>query len=152
MTRGIGRVLSASGCAFALREVPHPADIGASPFSALMDIEILSPTRLVHHLARRVRISFVQRLADAYLQAATDSLPEQSVAAVEDRDAGLSVTFVESTPFTVGIEVLVTEDVEDDVPDVDGLAFDVSRAALVIAAHELARWHDARAAAETEFS
>jgi len=66
--------------------------------SVLVDVELLSPDRLVRYLARRVRREFVERLAEAWIQCAKDAYPEQSVATVEDAGAGLAVVVAPEHP------------------------------------------------------
>ena len=70
-----------------------------------VDVELLSPDRLVRYLARPVSPAFADEVASFLLRAASDRLPEQSLGAVEDRAAGIALTVVESTPLTVTLEV-----------------------------------------------
>ena len=100
------RLISGAGAAVALLPVP---DVGSLHPDAhpgiLVDIEILSPDRLVRYLSRRLDSSIPALLAKAFMQAAIDSLPEQSVATVDDQEAGFAVGFVESTPLTVTLDL-----------------------------------------------
>lgn len=68
---------------------------------------------------------------------AHEQYPEQSVPTVADEASGVAVSVLESTPFGVTNEVLVNPDLDAEIVVPDGLTFDISRAALVIAAHEI---------------
>lgn len=131
------RLLSADGANFALIKVPSLAAEGDLP---LADIELLTPDRLVRYLARPMSRTFLTRLADSWLAAAADPRPEASVPTVEDAEAGLAVLICDSTDLTVIIEVLVTTAPEDDLPEHDGVSFEVPRASLITAAHDLEEW------------
>ncbi|MFD1826761.1 MULTISPECIES: hypothetical protein [Mumia] len=133
------RLLSGSGAAFALIAVPdlsRAVDDGVR----LMDVELLSPDRLVRYLNRPVPRRFFEQLAEAWMSCAQDAHPEQSVATVEDVEAGLAFAVTASTPFTVAIEVIIVPDLEDDVVEHDGLDIEVARASLIGAAHTLHDW------------
>lgn len=133
------RLLSRDGASFALLPVPDLLSIAGPEVAPnlVVDVELLSPDRLVRYLARTVSIRFLNDLADAYVAAAREQYPEQSVPTVQDETGGVAVLIVESTPFTVTLEVLVNPDLEADIVEPEGLAFDVTRASLVTAAHEL---------------
>ncbi len=105
-----------------------------------MDVELLSPDRLVRYLNRPVPRRFFEQLAEAWMSCAQDAHPEQSVATVEDVEAGLAFAVTASTPFTVAIEVIIVPDLEDDVVEHDGLDIEVARASLIGAAHTLHDW------------
>jgi hypothetical protein len=137
-----GRLLSADGAAFALLPVPDLVAVGdpGARSRFVVDVELLSPDRLVRYLARTVSSQFLVNLANAYVAAAHEQHPEQSVLTVQDETGGVAVSIVESTPFTVTLEIIVNPDLGAHVVEPDGLAFDVTRAALVTAAHELRDW------------
>lgn len=135
--RGDVRILGAAGASVALSLVPS-LDDAADPF--LVDVELLTPERLVRYLDRPVSQRFIQQLAAAWVQAAADALPEASVPTVEDAEAGLAVLIGHSTPLTVDLEVRIVSALDEDVPDYDGLAFEVPRASLIRAAHGLNGW------------
>ncbi len=132
------RVLGRAGAAFALLPVPDLTGPAGDP--VLVDVELLSPDRLVRYLARRLHREFLENLAVAWIRCAEDAYPEQSVATVEEAGAGLAVVVVASTPFAVTLEVLIRSDLEGDVLEQDGLSFDVARAGLIDAAHSLQEW------------
>jgi hypothetical protein len=102
-----------------------------------LDIELLTPDRLVRYLARSVSRSFIERLSDTWLQAAADPMPETSVPTVEDAGAGLAVLINHSTDLTVTVEVLVASTLDDDRPELDRISFEVPRASLIKGAHDL---------------
>lgn len=133
------RLLSDAGASFALLPAPSLVDVG-HPDTHVVDIELLSPDRLVRYLGRRLSSESLQRLAAAWLQAAHDLYPEQTVATVQDDAAGLAVVVIESTPFAVTLEVIIETALDDDVPDHDGVSFDVARSMLIDAAHRLEEW------------
>ena len=66
--------LADGGGGFALRPVP---DLAARPRDAkhLMDVELLSPDRLVRYLARSVSVTFLEALAGCYLRSAPRAVP-----------------------------------------------------------------------------
>ena len=141
MTTRVGRLLSADGAAFALLPVSDLTSLGTGRGdSLLVDIELLSPDRLVRYLARSVATRFFESLADAYLAAAQEAYPEQSVATVQDQQGGVAATVLGSTPFIVTLEALVNPDLEADIVEYDGVVFDVTRASLVTATHEIRQW------------
>lgn len=118
------RLVSAAGAVVAL--IPAPDVVSLSPFSApgvLVDVEFLSSDRLVRYLDRRLELGTPDLLAEALLLAASDSVPEQSIASVDDQRAGLAFTFIESTPFRVALELLILTELTSDVPEHDGLVF-----------------------------
>lgn len=131
------RLLAGAGAAFALLSV---RDLSAHPDagdSHLMDVELLSPDRLVRYLARTVHRSFLEGLADFWMRCAHEAHPEHSVATVQDGAAGLAFTTTASTPFMVTVQVLVIPDLGAEVQEQDGISFDISRTSLIDAAHTL---------------
>ena len=69
-----------------------------------------------------------------------DPIPEASVATVDETDAGLAVLITDSTELSVIIEINVVSALEDAVPELDGISFEVPRASLITGAHDLQRW------------
>ena len=134
--RGGVRLLGAAGASVALLPVPGPK----SRDSLLVDIELLTPERLVRYLARGISRDFIGDLAAALLQAAADVLPEVSVPTVEDAAGGITVRISDSTPLSVGLEISVVSATDGDVLNYDGVGFEVPRASLVRAAHGLKSW------------
>jgi hypothetical protein len=135
--QGDVRVLGAAGASVALTLVPSLDD---NADTLVVDVELLTPDRLVRYLDRRVSRLSMEQLAAAWVQAAADALPEASVPTVEDAEAGLAVLITHSTPLTVDLEVRIVSALDEDVPDYDGLAFEVPRASLIRAAHSLNGW------------
>ena len=131
------RLLGGAGAAFALLWVPDLSVPAGARDSYLMDVELLSPHRLVRFLARAVSRSFLEGLAECWMRCAHEAHPEHTVATVEDVAAGLAFVTVASTPFSVTVEVVVIPDLEADVYEQDGISFDVSRTSLIDAAHRL---------------
>lgn len=131
------RLLGEAGAAFALLPVP---ELQANGNSMPVDCEFLSPDRLVRYLARPVTVELVEKLADFFMRGASDPIPEQSVPTVEDESSGLAVLINQSAPLSVALEVAIVTTTEEGVPERDGVAFDVPRAALIKAAHELSGW------------
>lgn len=134
------RLLSEAGAAFALRPMPSPLYGPSRVRDHVVDIELLTPDRLVRYLGRHLSGRTLAQLAEAWQQAAQDPRPEQTVATVQDDAAGLAVVVIESTPFQVTLEVLVTTDLASEVPEQDGIALDVPRTALIDAAHRIGGW------------
>lgn len=135
--RGEVRWLGEAGASVALTRVPT---LAAEPHDrVLVDVELLMPDRLVRYLARPLSRRFLEELAEFCRRVADERLPELSVATVQDAEAGLAVLVVESTPFTVVVEFLVVSRPEG-VPEEDGVSFEVPRAAMITAAHELDAW------------
>lgn len=146
-TGTIGRLVSPSGAAFGLVPVPDPWGRPTGPAGRLLvDIELLTPDRLVCYLGRRIPTSSLVRLATAYLQAATDLHPEVTVPAVEIPEGGVSVRFAASGELDVTVECSVVEVLDADVPQHDVVTFVVPRARLVAVSHELSAWVDERLA------
>ena len=137
--RGVGRVLSSAGAGFTLVPAPVPG-LKSSTGTFVTDVELLSPDRLVRYLGRHIRHRFVSQLASFYLAAAAEPDPERSVASVHDETAGLALSVIASTPFTVTLEVTAVADLEASIADHDTVAFDVPRASLVTASHGLRDW------------
>lgn len=136
-----GRLVSPAGAAFGLVPVPDPWSTSAAPGGkVLVDVELLSPDRLVCYLGRRIPTDALTRLAAAYLRAAADLHPEITVPAVEVPEGGVTVAFVASDELNVTVECTVVEVLGDDVPEHDVLAFDVPRASLVSCSHQLSSW------------
>lgn len=131
------RLLSAAGAAFALMPVP----VLSEDEGLLVDIELLSPDRLVRYLARRISPGTVRLLIDALINAAVEPHPELTVPTVQDDVAGLAVLVKGSTNREVLLEILVVDDLESDLPDHDGVSFDVARQNLIDAAHQLEEWN-----------
>src|SRR3954466_7678436 len=93
-----GRLLSEAGASFAMLPVPDLESFALRRSGPrLVDIELLAPDRLVRYLGRRVGLGFLNELAAAYLAAATLDHPELTVPSVQEEDAGLLVSFLEST-------------------------------------------------------
>ena len=136
---GSVRLLSEAGASFAL--LPAPSLINFDyPYTHLVDIELLTPDRLVRYLARPLSRDALARLAETWMQAAQDEHPEQTVPTVQDDAAGIAVVVNQSTPITVTVEILVKADLRAQVPDQDGVEFDVPRAGLIDAAHTIEGW------------
>ena len=133
------RLLSSDGAALALLFAPSLA--ASDRFSVVSsDIELLTPDRLVRYLARPLTRRFLGDLAHAWIQAAEDELPERAVPTVQADEAGLAIGIIESTPFSVTVEVLIAEDLEADTPEQDVIAFEVARPVLIDASHALQEW------------
>lgn len=129
------RLLGPDGAAFALLPVPT-----FDTSELRVDVELLSPDRVVRYLSRPMSPDFAVDVAGFLLRAASDHVPEETVGVVEDRDAGLALSVVESTPLAVTLEVVVLTDVQLEEPDVDGIAFDLPRASLIEASHAVGEW------------
>ncbi|WP_445257340.1 hypothetical protein [Nocardioides aurantiacus] len=133
------RLLSEAGASFALLPAPSLVNFDY-PYTHLVDIELLTPDRLVRYLGRPLSRDALVRLAEAWMRAAQDEHPEQTVSTVQDDAAGLAVVVNLSTPFAVTLEVLVEANLGGDVPEQDGVSFDVARSALIDATHAIEAW------------
>lgn len=140
-SRGIPpfRMISDGGGALALLYVPE-VRLGQSP---LLDIELLTPDRLVRYLAREIEPDFLTRLADSLFRGAIDPFPEQQVPSVYSNSAGLVVDFVESTDQSVSVQVSVVSMLGADIEEPDEIGFDLPRSALVAASHRLQEFNAA---------
>lgn len=67
--------------------------------------------------------------------------PELTVPTVQDDVAGLAILVKGSTNREVLLEILVVDDLESDLPDHDGVSFDVARQNLIDAAPQLEEWN-----------
>lgn len=133
------RLLSSDGASLALLPALGPDRVDV-PDSHPVDIELLAPTRLVRYLGRRLARQSLLDLSAAWMQAALDVHPELTVPTVQDEGAGLAVHIIESTPFTVTIDVLVVIDPDDEIADYDGIAFEIQRSVLIDATHAMSGW------------
>lgn len=133
------RLLSEDGASFALVPVPSLVNFDY-PRIHIVDIELLTPGRLVRYLGRSLPRDSLARLAEAFMHAAQVYAPEQTVATVHDDAAGLAVLFNASTSFAVTVEVVIQTDLDLAVSDRDNVAFEVPRSALIDAAHAIDGW------------
>lgn len=136
------RLASESGAALTLSAVlePNPGVPGA--LSLTYDIGIVSPDRDVRYLRRPTGPGFVDSLAETLWSAAAEVHPELSVADFSDDRAGFAFAMVGSDAETVTVEVTVLAELDADVPDHDGINFEVRRADLIAAAHRLRALHE----------
>lgn len=141
------RLASESGAAFTLGSVLEPAHDRPGALRLTYDIGLVSPDREVRYLRRPVESGFVETLTRTLWRAAAEAHPEKSVADVSDQRAGFVFAIVGSDAVTVTVELTVLADFEADVPDYDGLNFEVRRADLIAAAHRLVALHESPRAA-----
>lgn len=132
------RLLSMDGAAFALIPVPV-LDMGDN---VLLDVELLSPDRLVRYLARTFAPTSIALLREFWMKAAKDTHPELTVPSFEENEAQLAISVLDSTATVVTLEFTIVSDLTSDLPGHDGPAFDVSRSDLIGAAFEIAEWTD----------
>lgn len=132
------RLVSADGAAFALLPVPDLENDGVVE----VDIELLTPDRLVRYLHRVPTEGALSRLGEMLQQVAEADHPELEVPAFEDEASGLVVLVLHSDQLTVTLEVQVVAELDSEVPDVDGVAFDVTRADLITAYHQIWEWEE----------
>lgn len=135
------RLASTSGAAFTLSATlePDPDKPGALDLS--YDIGLISPDRHVRYL-RRHAPGLADRLVQTLWRAASALHPELDVADEADQRSGFTLALVGSDAETVTIEVTVVADPEADVPEYDGLNFEIRRADLIAASHRLQALHD----------
>lgn len=136
------RLASESGAALTLSAVLEPDPREPGGLSLAYDVGLVSPDRDVRYLRRTVEPGFVDALARTLWSAAAEIHPESSVADLSDPRAGLSFAIVGSDVETVTVEVTVIAELAADVPDYDGLNFEVLRADLIAAAHRLNALHE----------
>lgn len=141
------RLASESGGALSLGAVLEPAPGRPGALRLTYDIGLVSPDREVRYLRRPVEPGFVEALAQTLWRAAAEAHPEKSVADFSDQRAGFVFAIVGSDAAMVTVEVTVIADVDADVPDHDGLNFEVRRADLIAAAHRLVALHESTRAA-----
>lgn len=130
------RLISADGAAFTLLLVPDLQEYEGVE----IDIELLTPDRLVRYLNRAPEDGALQRLGDFLMQAAEAGHPELAAPSYQDAESGLSVRMIDSGPLSVTVEVQVIIELDGDGSEVDGIAFDVLRADLITAAHQIWEW------------
>lgn len=132
------RLISEAGAAFALLPVP---DLQGDEV-AEVDIELLTPDRLVRYLHRAPETGALLRLGEMLQEIAEADLPELEVPTSQDEASGLAVLVLDSDPMSVTLEVQVVIELDSDVHEVDGIAFDVLRADLITAAHQIGAWEE----------
>lgn len=132
------RLVSVAGAAFGLVPVP----LLDESHRVSVDIELLSPDRIVRYLNRTFAPSSIAILRDFWMKAAKDTHPELTVPSVEENEARLSISILHSTATVVTLEFTIVSDLTSDLPEHDGLAFDMFRSDLIDAAFEIAEWND----------
>ena len=100
-----------------------------------IDVSILSPDRLVSYLARAVPDDFPERLG-AYLREASVA-DEGDPNSFEEPEAGLLITITPVDGMWVEMEVRISEVLDEDVVEFDGINFETSRASLLVAAESV---------------
>ena len=125
------------GAALCLRSVVIPDDAHSAGARLSLDVELLSPIKSDHYLARPVSDGLIDRLSTFFLAAASDWHPEISAPTVSDERLGLELSATHSDEVRVNIVLRIVEDLEDDVRDFGGLDFETSRAALAQAARDV---------------
>lgn len=130
------RLISADGAAFALLPVP---DLQGDEV-VVIDIELLTPDRLVRYLHRVPEDGALQRLGDMLQEAAEADRPELEVPAFQDEESGLEFLVLDSDPMSVTLEIQVVIELDSDEREADGIAFDALRADLITAAHQIEEW------------
>ncbi len=96
-----------------------------------VDIELLTPDRLVRYLHRVPKEGAPLRLGEMLQEIAEADRPELEVPTFQDEESGLAVLALGSDPMTVTLEVQVVIELDSDVREVDGIACDVLRADLI---------------------
>lgn len=132
------RLVSANGAAVALLPVPDLQDNELVE----IDIELLTPDRLVRYLHRAPEAGALQRLGEMLQEAAEATNPELEVPTFQDEESGLAVLVLNSDSMTVTLEIQVVVELDSDVRDVDGIAFDALRSDLITAAHQIGAWEE----------
>lgn len=101
-----------------------------------VDIQLLTPTYRAVHGRRPVESGFTSRLSRFLWNVASEFHPEISSETFSDDQARLTVEVLDSTEFTVTLRVEVVADDTNGMDDIDGVAFETTRAALITAAEE----------------
>ena len=130
--------LASEGAAFALLPVPYLQGDEV----AEVDIELLTPDRLVRYFLRAPEAGAFLRLGETLQEIAEADRPELEVPAFHDEESGLAVLVLTSDPMSVTLEVQVVIDLDSNVREVDGIAFDALRADLIAAAHQIGAWEE----------
>lgn len=130
------RLLSADGAAFALLPVAELVEYE----QVAVDIELLSPDRMVRYLGRTLAPNSIVGLRNFWMKAAEEARPELTVPTFQDDEAQFSISILESSDRAVTLEFSIISDPTSEVPTQDGLAFDAARSDLIAAALEVADW------------
>lgn len=130
------RIVSRAGGAFGLIPVPRVT----MQDDTTVDIELVAPDRLVRYLARPLTATSCILLGDAWMQAAQDPFPENTVATAQAQEAGLAVTIDASDSMSVTLGFIVECEPGTDSTEFDGVGFEVLRSDLVTAAHAIWEW------------
>jgi len=136
-----GRLVSESGAAFGLVPVADPRGTPAGGRARLLvDVELVEDGMLVCYLGRRVPVDAFAALADAYRRAAAAARPEADVEPVDVPGAGVRVAFVGSDAHAVTVACSVEKILDAEGAELDTCTFDVPRARLDAASHEIVTW------------
>lgn len=128
------RLAGFGGAAVFLRTVVVPGiTVGAREPVLAMDIGFLSPEVRHHVLARPVDPTLPERLSRFFFAVADEYHPELSVAPLQDDLAGLVVSVESSDDSRVCLNWSLVDDLDADVREFEGLNFETSRTALVMA-------------------
>lgn len=132
------RLHSEAGAAFALLPVTELVEYE----QIAVDIELLSPDRMVRYLGRTLAPDSIAGLRNFWMKAAEEARPELTVPTFQDDEAQFSISVVESSDRAVTLEFSIISDPTSDLRTHDGLAFDAARSDLVAAALKVADWTD----------
>lgn len=132
------RLISEAGDAFALLPVP---DLQGDEVVEV-NIELLTPDRLVRYLHRVPEEGALLRLSEMLQEIAEADHPELEIPTFQDEESGLMVLVLDSDPMSVTLDVQVVIELDSDLHEVDGIAFDVLRADLITAAHQVGEWQE----------
>ena len=128
------RLAGFGGAGVFLRSQVVPAKtFGSDHPSLAFDVMLLAPDWHVWHMSRPVMPGFVDRLSTFLFEVANHFVPEQSVDAFTDAAMGLTISVESSEEGRVELAVTVVREPGADVPEVDDLNFETSRATLVSA-------------------
>lgn len=103
----------------------------------VLDIGLLDPTRYMRYQSRPCSEGTLERLAAYLLSAASESHPDRTLPDFQDMGLGLLISSVTSDDFDVELEIQVAQDVQESLPEYDGLIVRTTRAALVSASQQV---------------
>lgn len=130
------RIPGYAGAAISIHATPSPTAMDVGLGAMGVDLRLMTPDYGAVYRRRPVGEDFAEQLRTFLWETAAEFTPEDSVEPFFDGFSGLSLSVVESTPFTVTLQVEVIVHEGEDSNEVDGINFETPRAALITAANQ----------------